>query len=90
MKQEEIMKAILSERDSQYNRPGSEYDLTHSPGDWMCIISHYVNQDARRNGVKPDKVNFRNNLIRAGAVVMAALEHLDVMVKNDALTDNEN
>ena len=89
MKQENIIQRLIEERDNQYNRPGNEYDLTHTPADWMCLISHYVNQDARRNGVVPDKTNFRDNLIKAGAIIIAALEHIDIMLENKSLTDKD-
>jgi hypothetical protein len=79
MNKEEILKKILDERNKQASQPGSEYDANNAPNDWGSIISHYVNRECRRYNIIPERNDYEDSLIKAAAVLVAALEHLDVM-----------
>ena len=78
-KLDEIISKARKERQRQFDLPGSEWDSTNSPGDWAAIIGHYVTEEVRRNGITPLKEDFEDSLIKAMAVIIAALEHTEVM-----------
>lgn len=84
-KRQELLDLILEERERQFNLPGSEWDTRNSPNDWIAIVTHYLSVDARRNAVTPDKKHFEASLIKAAAVILAALEHSNKMVDNKDL-----
>lgn len=70
---------IVKERERQDDLPGAEYDVRNTPNDWVSIVLHYVAEEVRRGGVKPSEAMFEDNMIKAAAVILAALEHLDSM-----------
>lgn len=76
---DDIVARILEERARQFNLPGSEWDATNLPNDWVAIVTHYVAEEVRRGTILPNKTDFEDNLIKAAAVIIAALEHLDTM-----------
>jgi hypothetical protein len=80
-RREEFLQAILNERLNQHSLPGSEYDVTNFPNDWVAIASKYLAEESRCKGIKPTKQAFQESLIKAGAVILAALEHIDHMEK---------
>lgn len=82
---EEIIQKIRAERQRQFDLPGSEWDSENTPGDWVAIVSHYVNAEVRRNGVVPLQENFEDSLIKAAAVILAAIEHSDLMKDRNEL-----
>ena len=43
------------------------------------MISHYVASEVRRNGMVPMTEEFEDNLVKAAAVIIAALENVDRM-----------
>lgn len=77
-----IANKIITERERHFDLPGSEFDLKNTPNDWIAIISHYLTEEVRRGQILPNKQSFEDNLIKSAAVIMATLEHLDVMEKN--------
>ena len=79
MIQNETIDRIVAERARQANLPGIEYDITNTPNDWTAIVSHYLSADVRRGPVKPLRTHYEDNLIKAAAVILAALEHCDKM-----------
>lgn len=83
---DEILKRIKGERERQIDSPGSEWDANNSPGDWVALIGHYVNEEVRRNGVVPKKEDFEDSLVKAAAVIIAALEHIDLMTNRKELS----
>jgi hypothetical protein len=85
MKSKEYLEKIAGERQRQANLPGSEWDIRNTPGDWVAIVSHYVSAEVRRNGVVPETQEFEDNLVKAAAVILAALEHIDHMKGRDEL-----
>lgn len=82
---DEIIQKIREERQRQFDLPGSEWDGENTPGDWVAIVSHYVNAEVRRNGVVPLQENFEDSLIKAAAVILAAIEHSDLMKDRNEL-----
>ena len=75
----EILDRIEEERARQINMPGSELDITNTPNEWAAIAAHYLMEDVRRGGYKPDRATFEDSLIKAAAVILAALECAPVM-----------
>ncbi len=74
-----IMAAIEAERERQFNLPGSETDLRRSPNEWAAIIGHYVFDEVMRGNTPPDRVEYEINLVKAAAVIVAALESVPAM-----------
>lgn len=74
---ERILGEISGERDRQFNLPGSEFDQLHSINDWIAISSQYLTRCADRKHTKSDVGDQRESLIKAAAVIVAAIEHLD-------------
>lgn len=77
----EAIQRLLDERARHLDMPGSEWDAHNTPSDWVAIASHYLNNEVRRAGLLPDRESFEGSLIKAAAVILAALEHADVMEK---------
>lgn len=80
-----ILEKVADERDRQSDLPGSEWDSKNTPGDWVAMISHYVSSEVRRNGVVPETAEFEDNLIKAAAVIIAALENVTIMKQRGEL-----
>ena len=74
---ESILSEISGERDRQYNLPGSEYDQLHDMNDWIAIAAQYLTRCADKKHTKSDPNEQRGSLIKAAAVIIAAIEHLD-------------
>jgi len=74
---ETLLAEISGERDRQYNLPGSEYDQMHSMNDWIAIAAQYLTRSADKKHTKSDPADQRDSLIKAAAVIVAAIEHLD-------------
>jgi len=82
---ESLLETLRGERQRQADLPGSEWDAKNTPGDWVAIISHYVSSEVRRNGINPDSSEFEDNLIKAAAVILAALENVSAMKQRGEL-----
>lgn len=76
---EEIIEKIREERQRQFDLPGSEWDARNTPGDWVALIGHYLNENVRKNGVDPLAEDFEDSLVKAAAIIVAALQHVDNM-----------
>lgn len=74
---EQILSEISGERDRQFNLPGSEFDQLHSVNDWIAIASQYLSRSADRKHTKTDSREAREGFIKAAAVILAAIEHID-------------
>ncbi|NJO62882.1 MAG: hypothetical protein HC836_33075 [Richelia sp. RM2_1_2] len=79
MNRETILDKITKERERQYQLPGSEFDMKNGPNDWVAIASKYLSEGSRFGGVTPSKEDFDDALIKAAALIVAALEHSDHM-----------
>ena len=85
-KRKEIFDRILSERERHFNLPGSEWDMKNNPNDWIAIITSCLSEETRRFDRVGEAKNFENSLLKSAAVIVAALEMIDVMIANKTLT----
>lgn len=74
-RRQQILDYIAKERARQDSLPGSEYDQKHSHNDWIAIANMYLGRSASRKHIPTSKKDFNENLIKAAAVILAALEH---------------
>jgi len=79
MNRENIVEEILKERIRQFNLPGVEFDIRNTPNDWAAIISSYALRNLTHKNAKPNIEEFREDMIAAAAVILAAIEHIDNM-----------
>jgi hypothetical protein len=82
-----LVQRILEERDRQYNLPGCEFDIRNTPNDWAAIAASYVLRSAALKHTKPELAEFEDDLIKAAAVILAALEHLEPMQERGQFQD---
>ena len=82
---EDILEMIINERNRQFNLPGSEWDAIKAPNDWISVANHYLSEESRRNSELPKKEDFEESLVKSAAIILAALEHIDIMKKNKTL-----
>lgn len=87
MSSDVIIQRMLLERQRHFNLPYREQDVLNTPNDWVAIIGRYLFEETRRGIVKPDQLNFEDNLIKAGAVLLAALEHCEMMQREGHFAD---
>ena len=78
---DKLLEEVKIERQRQIDLPGSEYDLVNNVNDWVAIASHYLTQDCTRKGMIPIRQDFHDSLIKACAVIVAALEYEENLVK---------
>lgn len=74
-----IIAKIEAERDRQFNLPGSENDIRNTPNDFVAIANRYLSQEVKRFGNLPYREDFELSLIKAAAVILAALESAPAM-----------
>jgi len=85
MDKDKIIELLSSERERQKSLPGSEYDITNSPNDWITIVTRYLSENCRRKGITPSEEEFTDSFVKAGAIIIAALEHIDFMTEQKKL-----
>jgi hypothetical protein len=85
VRRQEIVERILSEREKQFNHPGSEWDLKNTPNDWIAIAGSYLTSASSRKYTKPTSKDFEEDLIKAAAVILAALENVTSMRSGGSL-----
>lgn len=76
---------IVGERVRQLNLPGSEWDLKREPNDWLAIAGKYLFEASSTKNQQPTQAQYEEVLIKSAAVILAALEHCDLMVQNKKL-----
>jgi hypothetical protein len=88
-----LLDLIRQERDRQRSLPGAEFDVKNSVNDWVAIASHYLSEPAKRKGptshwggVSVSKADYEDSLIKAAAVIVAALEHSETLKKSGGLS----
>lgn len=86
-KRQELIQKILEERQRQLNLPGSEYDAKRDPNDWLAISGRYLFGSAFTKNIPPTSEDYADNLIKAAAVILAALENIDKMKELKYLKD---
>lgn len=72
---EHLLNLISEERARQESLPGSEYDQKHSRNDWIAIATMYLSRAANRKHTPTSKEEYVDGLVKAAAVILAALEH---------------
>ncbi len=87
-KRSSILSRIEQERIRQSDLAGSEYDAKNSPNDWIAITSYYLAQETKRATMltPPNADDFERELIKAAAVILASLEHINVMKEHGHLS----
>ena len=75
VRRQQILDRIAQERTRQDSLPGSEYDQKHSTNDWIAIATMYLSRAASRKNTPTSRDDFEDSLIKAAAVILAALEH---------------
>jgi hypothetical protein len=80
-----IIENIIRERVRQVEMPGSEWDAKNTPNDWVAIASHYLVETVKKRGATPNSEEFQDNVTKAAAILLAALEHIDVMKEHKTL-----
>ena len=83
MKQAEIIQKIIDERSRQFNLPGREFDINNDPNAWSALAATYCLDNVTRNHRKPDVLEYEDSMIKAAAIIIAALEHVDIMKKKE-------
>lgn len=83
---DKLISRIVQERERQFDLPGIEFDTRNTPNDWTTIAAHYLFEDVRRGPMKPYRQDFEDCLIKAAAVILAALEHCDKMDSTNNFT----
>jgi hypothetical protein len=79
MTREVIVQRILAERERQFDLPGREFDVRNTPNDWAAIVGRYLFEETRRGAFKPSRACYEDSLVKAAAVLLAALEHCSMM-----------
>lgn len=72
---QKLLEMISQERARQESLPGSEFDQKHTQNDWIAIATMYLTRAASRKHIPTTKEEFTEELIKAAAVILAALEH---------------
>jgi hypothetical protein len=78
-RRDEVVARIVTERARQFNLPGREWDVRNDPNDWIAIAASYCLRSATRKGEPVSREDFEDDLVKAAAVILAALEHTDLM-----------
>jgi hypothetical protein len=84
-RRQEVVELILSERERHFNMPGSEWDGRNTPNDWIAIAATYLTSGSSRKHTSPAGEDFESDLIKAAAVILAALENIQSMRKAETL-----
>jgi len=86
-KRQQLLEKITQERLRQFDLPGSEFDISRTPNDWLAIAGRYLFSPASTKNIKSTKQDFENDLIKAAAVILAALENSERMSEQNQLRD---
>lgn len=70
----DIVDMIISERDKQAANPNTLSDTHKTKNDWTSLVGYYLFESASRTDKHVTFEEFRESLIKAGAVIIAALE----------------
>ena len=71
---EQIIQMIVDERQNQVANPNTISDLNKTKNDWAALVGFYLFESASRPDKHVSFDEFRESLIKAGAVILAALE----------------
>lgn len=85
MDTEQFLSNAKTERLRQFNLPGTESDVTKGPNDWIVTVTSLLVEAQARSGVPPTKEEFLDAMEKATAVIIAAVEHVDLMTAKQRL-----
>lgn len=71
---EQIIQMIVDERQNQIANPNTISDLKKTKNDWTALVGFYLFESASRSDKHVSFDEFRESLIKAAAVILAALE----------------
>lgn len=86
-----LLERIKLERDRQRTLPGSEFDAKNTVNDWIAIAGHYLSESAKRksstsyNRGAVTQEDYEDSLVKAAAVILAALEYSETLKRNGDL-----
>lgn len=78
---ERFIDRIRTERGRHFQLPGSEWDEANQPNDWIAIAGTYLFRESERKGAANDREAYVDSLVKAAAVILAALEHSEQKTK---------
>lgn len=84
-RRQELVDRIVAERERNFMLPGSESDTLKGVNDWLMTAIFYLSQARQRGSEHPQKAEYEDDLVKACAVILAALEHSDHMVTKGVL-----
>lgn len=85
MDTEQFLSNAKAERLRHFNLPGTESDVTKGPNDWIVTVTSLLVEAQTRSGVPPTKEEFLDAMTKANAVIIAAVEHVDLMTAKQRL-----
>lgn len=89
-RRQEIVDQIIGERERNFLLPDSENDSAKTANDWIMTAIFYLAQARQRDISPPDRAEYDDNLIKASAIILAALEHSDLMASKSMLKDHND
>jgi hypothetical protein len=87
MTREEAVALVVAQRDRNFNKPGSEYDGSLTPNDWVAISTHYCTEQVVHKGMIPSAEDYLDGLVKAAAVLLEAIEKVPAMKAKGLLVD---
>jgi hypothetical protein len=87
MTRSEILQLIIAERERQFNLPGREFDILNTPNDWSGLVCKYASRGIVSHHTRTSRDEFVDDLVKAAAVILAALEHADLLVERKQLAE---
>lgn len=82
----DALNLISAERDTQLERVGVEHDVEKYPNDWISTIASHLTEASSRNGVNPSAEEFERALVKSAAIIVAAIEHGEMMKEKRRLS----
>lgn len=74
MTRDEIINLIIQERLRQMDNPNNLDDQNKTKNDWAALVGYYLFESSSRPDKHVSFEEFRSSLIKASAVILAALE----------------
>lgn len=85
MDRQHFLDLIKAERERQLSLPGSEWDQQNTPNDWCAIAGTYLLRETYRKSQSVAAADYTDSMVKAAAVILAALEYIPTMVKDGFL-----
>ncbi len=84
-RRQEFVDRIVGERERNFMLPGSEHDVVKTVNDWLVTAISYIAQARQRGFALTSQEDFEDELVKGAAVILAALEHSDLMSQTSLL-----